>query len=111
MLEFFPSSKQVSVLWKPSFLQCGHALGLRLYAAVPLVSLPEFRPNLLVRFVTSAGELGACGEQGFVVCCQRRDCGHELLQHDFFCGSGGGKVVEVIFEVVNYGALWGSCLA
>ena len=34
-----------------------HVLGLRLSAVVPLVSLPAFRPNLLVRFVTSAASL------------------------------------------------------
>ena len=39
------------------FLQCGHVLGLRLYAAVPLVSPPAFLPNFLVRFVTSAASL------------------------------------------------------
>ena len=47
-------------------------------------------------------ELGVCGYQGFVVGCQRRDCGRELLQNDFFCGRGRGKVVEVIFEVVFF---------
>ena len=57
LLEFFPISKQVSGLWKPFFLQCVHVLGLRLSAVVPLVSLPAFRPNLLVRFVTSAAIL------------------------------------------------------
>ena len=57
LLEFFPSSNQVSGLWKPYFLQCGQVLGIRLSVVVPLVSLPAFGPNLLVRFVTSAASL------------------------------------------------------
>ena len=36
---------------------CGHVLGLRLSAAVPLLSPPVFLPNFLVRFVTSAARL------------------------------------------------------
>ena len=57
LLEFFPRSKQVSGLWKPSFLKYGHVLGIRFSAVVPLVSLPAFHPNLLVRLVTSASSL------------------------------------------------------
>ena len=44
-------------MWKPSFLQYGHVLGIRFSAVVPLVSLPAFHPNLLVRLVTSASSL------------------------------------------------------
>ena len=57
LLEFFQISKQVYGLWKPSFFQFKHVLGLRLSAFVPLVLLPAFRLNFLVRFVTSAASL------------------------------------------------------
>ena len=44
-------------LLKSLFLHRGQVLGLRLSAIVPLVALSEFRPNLLVRFVTFATSL------------------------------------------------------
>ena len=47
LLTFFPNSKQVYILWKPSFLQCGHVLGMRLSAAVLIVLLRRFVPNFL----------------------------------------------------------------
>ena len=40
-------------------MQCGHVLGMRLSDAVPLVSLLAFRPNFLVRFLTSAVSLAS----------------------------------------------------
>ena len=57
LLEFFPSAKQVLGLWKPYFLQCRQVLGICLSAVVPLVSLPAFCTNLLVRFVTAVASL------------------------------------------------------
>ena len=57
LLEFFARSKQVLGLWNPSFLQCGQVLVLHFSAVVPLVLLSAFRPNFLVRFVTSTASL------------------------------------------------------
>ena len=56
-LAFLPNYNQASGLRKPSFLQCGLVLALRLSVAVPLVSHPMFIPNFLVRFVTSEASL------------------------------------------------------
>ena len=44
-------------LLKALLLQCGQVLGLRLSGVVPFVAMSLFRPNLLVRFVTSATSL------------------------------------------------------
>ena len=87
---------------------------LVLRCAACFASRISSQPSFEVCYLYS--ELGVCGNQGFVVGCQRYDCSRELLQHDLFCGRGRGKVAEVIFavvfvdEVVNYGDLWGSCL-
>ena len=59
LLEFFPISKQVSGLWKPSFLQFGNALGMLLFDSVPLVSPPVFLPNFHV-LVTCGQKTGLC---------------------------------------------------
>ena len=67
LLEFFSSSKQVSGLRKPSFLQYGQVLGICLYSVVPLVLLPEFCPNLLVKFVTSAASLAFVATKAFLL--------------------------------------------
>ena len=57
LLAFFPNSKQVYGLCKPSFLQCGHGIGMRFFATVPLVSPPAFVPKFYMRFITSAVNL------------------------------------------------------
>ena len=81
---------------------------------VPLVLMPVFHPNLLVRFVTSAASLEFVATNASLLIVSAAIAAVSCSSTTFFCVRG--KFVEVIFEVVfvdkvvNGGVLWGNSL-